>query len=82
MRIAGLTRPLGQIYPDLIYDRHSCISSFTFSAFSSSCMIFDIFGRIIAAQLVETFADGEFIYFGHRNLLCATRRCLPQVSTV
>jgi hypothetical protein len=28
------------------------------------------------------FADGEFIYFGHRNLLCATRRCLPQVSTV
>jgi hypothetical protein len=27
------------------------------------------FGYIVAAQLVEHFADGEFIYFGHRNLL-------------
>jgi len=30
-------------------------------------------GRIVAAQLIERFADGEFIYFSHRNLLCATR---------
>ena len=30
------------------------------------------FGRIIATQLVEHFADGEFVYFGHRNLLYVT----------
>src|SRR5258705_4318686 len=31
------------------------------------------FGCIVAAQLVEHFADGEFIYFGHRNLLRAIK---------
>jgi hypothetical protein len=51
-----------------------CSSSSILSTFSSSCMIFDFFGRIVAAQLVEHFADREFIYFSHRNLLCATRR--------
>jgi hypothetical protein len=32
------------------------------------------FERIVAAQLVEHFADGEQIYFSQPNLLCATRR--------
>jgi hypothetical protein len=32
-----------------------------------------VFRRIVAAQLVEHFADGKFIYFSHRNLLCAAR---------
>jgi hypothetical protein len=27
--------------------------------------------RIVAAQLIQQFADGEFIYFGHRDLRCA-----------
>jgi hypothetical protein len=37
-----------------------CISSSIVSAFSSSCMSLD-FWRIVAAQLVEHFADREFI---------------------
>lgn len=30
-----------------------------------------VFWRIVAAQLVEYFADGKLIYFSHRHLLCA-----------
>src|SRR5580700_851856 len=30
-----------------------------------------VFWRIVAAQLVEHFADGKLIYFSHRHLLCA-----------
>src|SRR5712672_3485271 len=32
---------------------------------------FRVFWRIVAAQLVDHFADGKLIYLSHRNFLCA-----------